>query len=185
MLLGATLAAAAGVGVVLLARGGGDSKATTPPQAEAPAPAAAPVAAPVAAPATAPAQGKLAITVNVANARIEVDGRTLTTSADHATVQVDAGDHTVVVTAPRRKSFDKKVTVTPGAEVAVKVHLDRGGGSTSAPGAAVDLTDAKPTTTTTTSSTDKPPADTTTTTTQKKPTDIDAVADPFARPKKK
>ena len=106
-----------------------------------PAPAQAPSAQPLSQPATvaspsktelpAPAtvsvdkEGTLVVHVDIGNARIELDGALVAQSASGARVRVEAGEHTLSVTAPGRHRWATRVSIATGATVDVPVRLHR------------------------------------------------------------
>ena len=71
-----------------------------------------------------PAGGTLVVTVDVANARIEIDGKVVADFTDRASLAVGQdGPHTVRVTAPGRPPVTRTVTVRGGATVEAKLTL--------------------------------------------------------------
>jgi len=81
-------------------------------------------AAPAAAPAVAP--GTLVVRANVADARIEVDGRVVAAAAASARVALEKpGRHTVAVSAPGRDRFETSIEVEAGDKVELPVQLAR------------------------------------------------------------
>jgi eukaryotic-like serine/threonine-protein kinase len=74
----------------------------------------------------APKPATLALTVNVPNARVELDGAVLAESTPGGLFTVDAaGTHTLAVSAPHRKSWQKTLAFTAGSETPVDVELER------------------------------------------------------------
>jgi serine/threonine-protein kinase len=150
-ILGAVVAVVAMVGIVGLKMRSPQPTAGAPPASADPAPPSgaapsvpapsvpaspaepkpAPPATPVAEPPGEP-KGTLVVKVNVANARIDLDGAPVVESADGARVPVKAGEHALVVSAPGQKPVHKTVKVSVGAEVEVNIKL-RGGGGPSSP----------------------------------------------------
>jgi len=96
-------------------------------------PVAAQPAAPGAARASAPAPtaavappSTLVVRVNVPDARIELDGKLLASAAHEGRFTVaEAGEHSLAVSAPHRRPLERKITLAPGAEVAVDLELER------------------------------------------------------------
>ena len=85
-----------------------------------------------------PRVGKLRVTLTAEDARlqglvVEVDGRALEAAASAAPVEVDAGTHSVRVTATGRAPFLHEVTTTDGKELTVSVTLPPAARSDSTP----------------------------------------------------
>jgi serine/threonine-protein kinase len=68
-------------------------------------------------------EGTLVVHVDIGNARIELDGALVAQSASGARVRVEAGEHTLSVTAPGRHRWATRVGIATGATVDVPVHL--------------------------------------------------------------
>jgi hypothetical protein len=78
-----------------------------------------------------PAPGTLSVSVDVSGARITLDGRVLAESARAARVDVAPGEHTLAVSARRRRPYEQKVSVASGARVDLKIKLARASSSSS------------------------------------------------------
>jgi hypothetical protein len=72
--------------------------------------------------------GTLAIAVNVGDATVDVGGQSVKATGGRARVTLPPGDYDLVVSAPGRKSFSKKIAVGEGAAVEEKIRLERGKG---------------------------------------------------------
>ena len=150
---GVALAAAVAAGIVILAKGrerpapavpaaSAPAAEPTPAATPAPPPSAAATAAPSPAPTPAPTpavapaatSGHLAITVNVPNARIQVDGAVLVErgKAGEADLAADRS-HDVLITAPGRKPYRHEVRVVAGQRVDLPVELAKGVAATPPP----------------------------------------------------
>ena len=70
-------------------------------------------------------EGTVVVRVDVADARIELDGELIAESASGARLRVDPGEHALAVTAPGRRRYVAHVNVTTGAKVELAVHLRR------------------------------------------------------------
>ena len=77
-------------------------------------------------------EGTIVVRVDAANARIELDGQLIAQSASGARLRVEAGEHTLTVTAPGRHHYSAHVTLSSGATVEQAVHLRRDGESIAA-----------------------------------------------------
>jgi len=73
----------------------------------------------------APAKGTLSIRVDVSEAQIVVDDHIVARKAGRATVELDAGDHSIEVTARRRVPYRGSVTVEAGQTQERVVRLER------------------------------------------------------------
>ena len=98
--------------------------ASAPAQPTASTPSAnAPPIAPAAAPNATPARVRVQLNVP---GRIELDGRVIAGSATAATISVEKpGEHTLIVTAPRRRAYRNVFVTTPGGSVELAVSLER------------------------------------------------------------
>jgi serine/threonine protein kinase len=76
-----------------------------------------------------PERGTLVVQVDVSAARIELDGEVVAEAARSARLPVDAQAHTLVISARRRRSVVRTVSVPAGATVEVAVKLERASSS--------------------------------------------------------
>ena len=83
-----------------------------------------PEPAPVAAPPTV-AKGKLTVNVDASDATIELDGKKIASATNYVAVDLDEGDHKLVVTAPGRKPSERTVTIAQGVEAKADVKLEK------------------------------------------------------------
>jgi serine/threonine-protein kinase len=142
------IVATVAIGVVVIAfvatrKGSGAEPADVPPAPTAspspspPAAAAAtipipiPVASPIASPVETPVTGgRLALALNVDDATVVLDGKTVSASGRNPEIAVlTDGDHDLEVSAPGRKTKKQVVVVTGGATVKLEVALERAGRS--------------------------------------------------------
>jgi serine/threonine protein kinase len=198
----ALVAVLGGAGALFaLTRGGGDAPAENPPVvvpttpkpatpeppkpavAETPTPVAVEPPKPAAVETPKPAPATIAIKISHAKATVTVDGRPIEVKGKSATATVEAGPHTVVVTAAGRDPFEATVEATPGGTASLVANLDRtkAGGKKTVQTGTVKTTPTDTTKTTTTTTTTTPPV----TDTTKKGPDVkkDATVDPFAEGK--
>jgi serine/threonine protein kinase len=113
------------------------------------------------------AKGKLVVNVDAADATIELDGKKIASATNYVAVDLDEGDHKLVVSAPGRKPNERTVTIAQGASATADVKLDKIHTSGSRPAGDVGK---KPT------DTGKKPDD-------KKGGQEDGLVDPFGRKK--
>jgi hypothetical protein len=80
---------------------------------------------------------RLALELAPEDARVELDGRPIHAPAG-AAVEIDPGDHVLVVTAPGHREHRAALTLAPGAQVERRVALEREEGGTAPPAAVPD-----------------------------------------------
>jgi serine/threonine-protein kinase len=131
LILGAAALVIGGVGAAIAMSGGKESQAKVPPMPP-PVVEKAPekvvekepepeIEMPVE---TIAARGKLEIKVDAPDAVIELDGRKVASSTNHVTLDVDVGDHKLLVSAPGMKPSERAVTIVEGAAATVDVKLE-------------------------------------------------------------
>ena len=112
-------------GALLLAAIGLITLVGHPPPAVAVAPVPLPPVAAVA-PVPSPAPATVSIELNVANARIELDGAVVADEVRRARFQVEKpGAHLLRVTAPRRRAVEKTVELAAGGTLELSLRLER------------------------------------------------------------
>jgi serine/threonine-protein kinase len=115
------------------------------------------------------AKGKLVVNVDASDAIIELDGKKIASATNYVAVDLDEGDHKLIVSAPGRKPNERTVTIAQGVEAKADVKLEKIHTSSSKPAGDVGK---KPT------DTAKKPPDT-----GKKGGQEDGLVDPFGRKK--
>jgi hypothetical protein len=102
---------------------GGPARAPEPAPTKPPEPA--PVATPPVATPPVAAKGKLTVNVDASDATIELDGKKIAQATNFVAVDLEEGDHKLVVTAPGRKPSERTVTIAQGVEAKADVKLEK------------------------------------------------------------